>query len=316
MTTGGADIAFSGSTAEVSGTNSVINMNTGATGGTISISGQGDPNRPTLTTASPDGTPAPGSTVALTTGGNALPTNPSAINLSSATVTADVLKIQALGIGGHLTIGGSFLTGNSQLILFAGSGTTGVGGLIEFVSNTTLTSSVAGSLTAATIQIDGANTVVTVNSPTPIQIHGTILNYSASNGGDGAAGYGTFAGSGAPTGGPGTSSARRPTTTASPSATPSAVKSRKGFVSKQSAGQIPFQVAGGQYVLTLDKPAQTAARTGQTPAASAKGGVPGPALANGRNTRPVDKRHLANNNTGPGTPSLPAPPRAVPALPR
>ena len=319
LTTGGADIAFSGSTTEVSGTNSAINMNTGATGGTISITGQGNPNSPTLTTASPNGTPAAGSTVALTTGGDLL-ARTSTVNLSNATVVADVLKIQALGVNGHITIGGSFITGNSQLVLFAGDRTTGRGGLIEFVSNTTLTSNVAGSLTATTIQIDGANTVVTVNSPTPLQINGTVLNYSFANGGNGGSGFGGFTGPGAPMRGTNvvsnsvTPTATTATTVVAPPTTPSAVKSGKGANPKGGTGQIPFKVAGGQYVLTLDEPVKAIAHTSQTPVTSAKGGVLGRVSASGRSTRQVDKPHSANNTRSMAS-SLPAQPRAVPALP-
>jgi hypothetical protein len=244
LTTSGADITVSGgSTIRTSGANSAVTLNTGTSGGTINVSGFSS-----LTTTSPDSSTAPGSTVALNTQ-NSLPTQTSAINLTDAILTADVLKIQALGTSGHITIGGSTtLTGNSQLILYAGDSTTHIGGMIEFVSNTTLNSNVAGILAAHTIQIDGAQTVVTVNSAVPLQVYGDVLNYSAANGGDGLAGYGSFSGSGAPTAAAGTFVGLQ-------TAAPAAIRTGKASV---------FRAAGGYYILRLHSPFMKPTRAADT----------------------------------------------------
>jgi hypothetical protein len=246
LSTAGADITvMGGSLLQTSGAGSAITLDTGTAGGTINVTGSS-----TLTTASADSSFAQGSTVFLNTQ-NSLPTQTSAINLTDATLSGDVLKVQALGTAGHITIGGSsVLSGNSQLILYAGNSTTHLGGIIEFVANTTLNSNVAGILAATTVQIDGASTVVTVNSPAPLKVYGDVLNYSAANGGDGAAGYGSFAGTGAPTSAAGTFGA--PGTP-----TPSKLQAGKSVSS--------FQVPGGYYVLALDVPPRSLPGNRNTP---------------------------------------------------
>jgi hypothetical protein len=196
LTTKGANIAVMGdSTISANGPGATVILNTGTTGGTITVASDstGDP---VLTTANFDGTVSAGSVVSFTTGSSAA-TLPSSINLTDASITADMLKIQALGTAGQITIGGSsVLTGNSQLELYAGNLTSHTGGLIDFVANTTLTSNVAGTLAAATITI--ANGVdVTVNSPSALNIYGNNLNYSSAGGNSTTTG--TFTGTGAPT---------------------------------------------------------------------------------------------------------------------
>jgi hypothetical protein len=248
LSTAGADITVTGgSLLQTSGAASAITLDTGTAGGTINVTGNS-----TLTTASNDSSFAPGSTVSLNTQ-NSLPTQTSAINLTDATLSGDVLKVQALGTAGHITIGGSsVLSGNSQLILYAGTSTTHLGGIIEFVANTTLESNVAGILAATTIQIDGANTVVTVTSPAPLKVYGDVLNYAAANGGDGAAGYGSFAGTGAPTSAAGTfGGAGTPASSGLQQAKPVA----------------SYKVPGGYYVLALDVPPRGLSGNRTTPAA-------------------------------------------------
>ena len=134
-----------------------------------------------------------GSQVFLNTANNS-PAQDSQIILTDATLSADVLKVQALGLNGTLTIGGSStLTGNTQLLLYAGTGS-GTGSLIEFVASTTLNSNVAGVLAAYTVKIDNGMQV-TVNGPA-LNLYATSLQFSTASGGDGST-TGSFAGSGA-----------------------------------------------------------------------------------------------------------------------
>ncbi len=116
-----------------------------------------------------------GSQVLLDTANNA-PALASQITLTDATLSADVLKVQALGTNGTLTIGGSStLTGSTQLLLYAGNGS-GAGSLIEFVANTTLNSNAAGVLAAYTVKIDNG-VQVTVTGP-GVHLYATSLQFT------------------------------------------------------------------------------------------------------------------------------------------
>jgi filamentous hemagglutinin len=196
LTTSGASITVDSSTINASGPNSAINLNTGANGGTITVSGNS-----TLSTADADGAVSTGATVFLNAGSGSTAL-PSVINLTGATLTADVLKIQALGTNGQITIGGSStLSGTTQLMLYAGDTSSHTTGLIDFTANTTLTlnGTVAGVLAANTITI-ASGVTVTVNGSTALSIYGNNRNYdSAGNNAGTPADFGSFGGSGAPT---------------------------------------------------------------------------------------------------------------------
>ncbi len=112
------------------------------------------------------------------------------LNVNSAALSVDMLKLQTFGNNGVLLIGGSsVLTGNSQLNLFA----SGSNGRIEFAGNTTLNSNVAAVLTAAVIRIDN-NVTVTINGPTAL-LYANTLQFSGSSGDNSTSGV--FGGNGA-----------------------------------------------------------------------------------------------------------------------
>ena len=194
LTTSGADITVDDSTIRASGANSLISANTGATGGTINVTGSS-----TLSTADSQGTLSAGSTVFLNTGAGAA-TLASSINLTGATLNADVLKIQALGTAGQITIGGGTLNGNTQLLLYAGDTSAHSSGLIDFTANTTLGGNVAGILAANTVRIEGG-VAVDVTSPA-ITVYTNNPEYNTGNYGDftgnGVAATNTFGSAGTP----------------------------------------------------------------------------------------------------------------------
>jgi hypothetical protein len=180
LTTSGASITVDNATINAGGPNSLINATTGTTGGTINVTGGS-----TLSTADSTGIFWAGSTVFLNTG-SAAATLPSTINLTGANLSADVLKIQALGTVGQITIGGGTLSGNTQLLLYAGD--THSTGLIEFTANTTLSSNATVVLAAGTVEIDAGKTVnytgsaVDVYTNNPEYDTGSYGSFSSSSG--------------------------------------------------------------------------------------------------------------------------------------
>jgi hypothetical protein len=115
------------------------------------------------------------------------------ISLSgAANITADIIKVAALGSNGVLTIGlNTQLNANSVLKLYA----EGSNGQIVFAGTCTIGSGNFNIIAAPTVTVNpGVN--VTVNGA-PAQIFTNLGNYSAVNGGNG--GGGTFIGSGATT---------------------------------------------------------------------------------------------------------------------
>ncbi len=171
LTTSGADIAVvGGSTVSASGANSTVTLDTGTTGGTITVTGS------TVSTVGANGTFAGGGTVSLSSG---------AINLTSSTLSADLLKMQALGANGSIVInGGSVLSANTQLKLYA----TGSAGAITFQGgNITLSTGTLGAVLAAHSVTLTSGTVVTVTGGGGLQVFTTLANanYGTASGGNG-----------------------------------------------------------------------------------------------------------------------------------
>jgi hypothetical protein len=181
LTTSGAGITVDNSSIKVSGAQSAVNFNTGAAGGSIALTGG-----TVVSTVDSRGNVAPGSAISLNTQ-NASAPQLSSINLTNASLTADVLKIQALGTNGQITIGGGTISGNSQLELYAGDIGSHTTGLIEFVANTTLSSNVAAVLAANTVKIDGG-AQVDVTGPA-INVYTNNADYNTGN-------FGNFTGNG------------------------------------------------------------------------------------------------------------------------
>jgi len=106
--------------------------------------------------------------------------NDGAITLSNASVHADVLKVGALGSNGKLTIGGSTLSADSTLKLYANSSN----GTVNFIADVTLTGASTKIIAGDTVKVfDGV--VVTIGV-SPADIYTNHAHYSSSNGGDGA----------------------------------------------------------------------------------------------------------------------------------
>jgi hypothetical protein len=118
--------------------------------------------------------------------------NNGAINISSANMAADVIKIQMFGNNGVLTIGGGTIDANSALTLYAA----GSNGSIVFNANVTLSSNSAAIIAANTVTINNGVTVF-INSSNAALVYANVANYSATNGGNGST-TGSFGGPGAP----------------------------------------------------------------------------------------------------------------------
>ena len=218
ITTGGADVAVTNnSSVRSSGSNGSVTINTGGTRGSITVSNS---------TVSAESAAGSGGAVTLRA--------PTSITLTSANLSADVLKVESLGPNGTLTIGGtvaSSLGGTTQLVLYAG----GSNGLINFVSNTTLNSgSASGILAASTVTIANG-IVVTVNGSTRLQLFANTGNYTGS-GGNGST-SGAFGGNAAPL-------TTQPFVNAPPPAAASANPSRPGRTGSVTAR--PLRLATGR----------------------------------------------------------------------
>ena len=114
------------------------------------------------------------------------------INLSNATVSADVVKVGALGDNGQLIIGGGTISANTLLKLYAG----GSNGTVDFVSNVSLNGNSTKIISGNTVQIN-SGVVVTIGGANPAQVFTNNPNYTGF-GGNGST-TGTFAGRGATT---------------------------------------------------------------------------------------------------------------------
>ena len=103
------------------------------------------------------------------------------------------MKVAVFGSNGTLRIGGSTLSANTLLHLYA----PGSNGMIDFVGNTTLNSSGTAAVIAAnTVTIE--NGVVVTIGGSPANVFANVANYSARDGGNNST-TGTFAGAGATT---------------------------------------------------------------------------------------------------------------------
>jgi fibronectin-binding autotransporter adhesin len=121
------------------------------------------------------------------------------ITFANSYVHADVLKVGVFGTDGTLIVGGSTLSGDSELKLYA----PGSNGFIHFVSNVTLNgSSTAAIIAANTVTIDNRVTV-TIGGPAAL-VYANVPNYAVLDangnpeGGNGST-SGRFGGAGAST---------------------------------------------------------------------------------------------------------------------
>ena len=193
------------------GTNGAITV--GGTGGTGGVQAMVTASSGNLTlqtpgangsiTISPDSTLAansgtfsllaPGATGLITVGTS------NTSNTDATTLSADMLKMRAMGTNGSIVINAnSTLSATTQLLLYAD----GSNGSITFQGgNITLnTGSMAGILAAPSITIK-TGTTVTVNGSTPIQVFTNNANYSDDYGGNDTQ-VGGFAGNAQPDGTP------------------------------------------------------------------------------------------------------------------
>ena len=113
------------------------------------------------------------------------------VNLSSADVRADIVKIGAFGTNGQLIIGGGAISADSLLKLYAPSSN----GTLDFVANVTLSSGTEMDLAANTITINSGVTVTIAGAGGAANIYTNSANYSGFGGSNPS--NGTFAGNGA-----------------------------------------------------------------------------------------------------------------------
>ena len=193
------------------GTNGAITVaGTGGTGGVQAMLAAGSGNL-TLQTPGANGsiTISPDSTLAANSGTlNLLAAGATGLitvgtantsNTDATTLSADLLKMRAMGTNGSIVINAnSTLSATNQLLLYAD----GSNGSITFQGgNITLnTGSLAGILAAPSITIK-TNTTVTVNGSVPIQVFTNNANYSDDYGGNDTQ-VGGFAGTAQPSGTP------------------------------------------------------------------------------------------------------------------
>jgi hypothetical protein len=117
-----------------------------------------------------------------------------AITLNNATAHADVLKVGALGTNGVLNIGGSTLSADTVLQLYA----SGSNGRINFVSNVTLNSENSVIIAANAVTINNSVVVtITGDDGVDASVFTNVPNYTGA-GGNGST-SGVFAGNGAQT---------------------------------------------------------------------------------------------------------------------
>ncbi len=114
------------------------------------------------------------------------------VTVNNSTLSADVVKLSAVGRNGVLNVGNSQLSGNSLIRLYAG----GSSGTINFTGNTTLNGTAAKTIAANTVNIFN-NVQVTINGNLPANVYTNNPNYTGF-GGNGST-TGTFTGMGATT---------------------------------------------------------------------------------------------------------------------
>ena len=199
----GYEISFPGRSSASGGT---IDLQSNLTTGTgIAIGGTGQ-----LLSLLDSSAPGPGGSITLSTMGSDIsvsgtieadrglvdistPGAAGIINLSSAVILADTIKITAFGPNGSLNIGGGTLDADTMLKLYAA----GSNGSITFTADVSLNNQSAATIISAhqvTI-VDGV--VVTIGGFDPATVFTDIANYTGSGGNDSTTGM--FAGAGATT---------------------------------------------------------------------------------------------------------------------
>jgi hypothetical protein len=114
------------------------------------------------------------------------------VNLNSATLHGDIVKIGALGDHGQLNIGGGTIDADSVIKLFAG----GSNGTVNFTDSVTLSGNSAKTISGDTVTIFSGKTV-TVLGPAPANVFTNHPNYTGFGGNNTTTG--TFGGQGATT---------------------------------------------------------------------------------------------------------------------
>jgi len=114
------------------------------------------------------------------------------IELRNSTISADIVKVGALGTNGTLTVGGGSISADTALRLYAG----GSNGTIVFNDDVALNGNSAKIISANTVTIKN-NKVVTVNGSSAANVYTSNANYTGSGGN--ASTSGVFAGQGAVT---------------------------------------------------------------------------------------------------------------------
>jgi hypothetical protein len=114
------------------------------------------------------------------------------INLTNATLSANTVKVGALGNNGTLTIGRGTISADSVIKLYAG----GSNGTVNFVDDVTLNGNSVKTISGDTVTIFDGKTV-TVNGLAPANVFTNHPNYTGWGGN--ASTTGTFAGQGANT---------------------------------------------------------------------------------------------------------------------
>ena len=114
------------------------------------------------------------------------------ITLTNANVSADIIKIAALGNNGVLTIGSGILSANDTLKLYAD----GSSGQIVFVADCTIGGKSLNIIAANMVTIN--NSVIVTTTGHPADVYTNVPNYATTSGGNGST-SGTFQGLGANT---------------------------------------------------------------------------------------------------------------------
>jgi hypothetical protein len=112
------------------------------------------------------------------------------IALNNATLSADTIKVGALGSNGTLNVGGGTISADTIIKLYAG----GSNGTVNFTDNVTLNGNSVKNIAGDTVTIYNGK-VVTVHGPAPANVYTNNPNYTGF-GGNGST-TGTFAGQGA-----------------------------------------------------------------------------------------------------------------------
>ena len=114
------------------------------------------------------------------------------IDLVNSTISADVVKVAALGKNGTLTVGGGSISADTALRLYAG----GSNGKVVFSDNVALNGNSTKIISGKTVTINNGK-LVTVNGPSAAQVYTDKANYTGSGGNNSTTGQ--FGGKGAVT---------------------------------------------------------------------------------------------------------------------